>query len=81
MEFSRQEYWSGLPFPSPGYLPNPGIDPGSPTWQADSSSSVPPGNPKMNELMVIKLIFKYNPYPIVKNSMILWAFPLGFSKT
>ena len=31
MEFSRQEYWSGLPFPSPGDLPNPGIEPGSPT--------------------------------------------------
>ena len=31
MEFSRQEYWSGLPFPSPGDLPDPGIDPGSPT--------------------------------------------------
>ena len=29
-EFSRQEYWSGLPFPSPGDLPNPGIEPGSP---------------------------------------------------
>ena len=36
MEFSRQEYWSGLPFPSPGHLPNPGIDPKSPAWQADS---------------------------------------------
>ena len=34
--FSRQEYWSGLPFPSPGDLPNPGIEPGSPTLQADS---------------------------------------------
>ena len=31
MEFSSQEYWSGLPFPSPGYLPDPGIKPGSPT--------------------------------------------------
>ena len=31
MEFSRQEYWSGLPFPSPGDLPHPGIEPGSPT--------------------------------------------------
>ena len=31
MEFSRQEYWSGLPFPSPGDLPDPGIEPGSPT--------------------------------------------------
>ena len=36
MEFSRQEYWSGLPFPSPGDLPNPGIKPRSPALQADS---------------------------------------------
>ena len=36
MEFSRQEYWSGLPFPSPGYLPNPGIEPESPSLQADA---------------------------------------------
>ena len=36
MGFSRQEYWSRLPFPSPGDLPNPGIEPGSPTWQADA---------------------------------------------
>ena len=36
MEFSRQEYWSGLPFPSPGDLPNPGIEPRSPELQADS---------------------------------------------
>ena len=35
MGFSRQEYWSGLPFPSPGDLPDPGIEPGSPTLQAD----------------------------------------------
>ena len=39
MGFSRQEYWSGLPFPSPGDLLNPGIKPGSPTLQADSLSS------------------------------------------
>ena len=43
MEFSRQEYWSGLPFPSPGDLPNPGIEPGSPALQADCSPSEPPG--------------------------------------
>ena len=43
--FSRQEYWSGLPFPSPGDLPDPGIEPWSPTLQADSLSSEPPGNP------------------------------------
>ena len=36
MEFSRQGYWSGLPFPSPGDLPDPGIEPGSPALQADS---------------------------------------------
>ena len=36
MEFSKQEYWSGLPFPSPGDLPDPGIEPGSPTLQAES---------------------------------------------
>ena len=36
MEFPRQEYWSGLPFPSPRDLPNPGIEPGSPALQADS---------------------------------------------
>ena len=35
VEFSRQEYWSGLPFPSSGELPNPGIEPASPAWQAD----------------------------------------------
>ena len=36
MGLSRQEYWSGLPFPSPGDLPNPGIKPGSPAFQADA---------------------------------------------
>ena len=36
MEFSRQEYWSGLPFPPPGDLLNPGIEPGYPAFQADS---------------------------------------------
>ena len=39
MGFSRQEYWSGLPFPSPGDLPDPGIEPGSPALQADSLPS------------------------------------------
>ena len=42
--FSRQEYWSGLPFPSPGDLPDPGVEPGSPALQADALSSEPPGN-------------------------------------
>ena len=46
MEFSRQEYWSGLPFPSPGNLPNPRIEPGSPALQAYSLPSEPPESPK-----------------------------------
>ena len=52
MGFSRQEYWSGLPFPSPEDLPNPGTEPGSPALQADSlllrrhrSPAEPPGKP------------------------------------
>jgi len=45
MEFSRPEFWSGLPFPSPGNLHNPGIEPGSPTFQADSLLSEPPEKP------------------------------------
>ena len=42
MEFSRQEYWSGLPFPSSGDLPNLGVEPGSPALQADTLPSEPP---------------------------------------
>ena len=45
MEFSRQEYWSGLPFLSPGDLPNPGIEPGSSALQTLDRSE-PPGKPK-----------------------------------
>ena len=46
MEFPRQEYWSGLPFPPPGDLPNPGTGPKSPALQADSLPSKPPGKHK-----------------------------------
>ena len=45
MKFSRQEYWSGMPFPSPGDLLDPGIEPGSPALLADTLPSEPPGNP------------------------------------
>ena len=44
MELSRQEYWSVLPFPTPGNLTDPGIEPWSPALQADSLLSEPPGN-------------------------------------
>ena len=46
MEFSRPEYWSEWPFPSPGDLPNPGIEPRSPTLQADSLPAEPQGKPR-----------------------------------
>ena len=48
MDFSRPEYWSGQPFPSPGDLPNPGIEPRSPTLQADSLPAEPQGKPLDN---------------------------------
>ena len=54
MGFSRQEYWSGLPFPSPGDLPYPGIEPRSPALQADALTSEPPGKPQKQKL-------EYNP--------------------
>ena len=47
MGFSRQEYWSGLPFPSLGDLSNPGIEPRSLALQGDSLPSEPPGNPSL----------------------------------
>ena len=48
MEFSRQEYWSGLQFPSPWYLPDPGVEPRSPALQADALPSELPGKPQIN---------------------------------
>ena len=52
--FYRQEYWSGLPFPSPEDLPDPGIEPGSPALQADALLSEPSGKPKLVMLSSIK---------------------------
>ena len=46
MDFSRQEYWSGLPFPSPEDLPHPGTKPRSPVLQADCLPSEPPEKPQ-----------------------------------
>ena len=53
MGFSRQEYWRGQSFPSPGDLPNPGIETGSPTMQADSILSELPGKPVLINLLKI----------------------------
>ena len=54
MGFSRQEYGSGLPFPSPGDLPNPRIEPKSPALKADSLPSEPPGNKYPNTKLKVK---------------------------
>ena len=55
MEFSRQEYWSGLPFPTPGDLPDPGIEPRSPALQEDVLPSELPGKPYVMLLHTIML--------------------------
>ena len=60
MRFPRQEYWSGLPFPSPGDLLDPGIEPGSPTVQADALPSEPlrkPKNTGVGNLSLLQGIF------------------------
>ena len=53
MEFSGQEYWSGLPFPSPGIPPNPGIKPGSPSSPAGSSLLSHQGSPRRSHFVII----------------------------
>ena len=56
MEFSRQEYWSGLPFPSPGDLPGPGMEPGSPVLKAGSLLSEPPGKLEKDTFLLKKAV-------------------------
>ena len=57
--FSRQEYWSGLPCPPSGYLPNPGIEPRSPALQVDSLPTEPPGKPSIYKYLQIKCLRQY----------------------
>ena len=60
MQISRQEYWRGFPFPSPGDLPDPGIEPGSPILQADSLPSETPGKCKIHTqfpILILSLFF------------------------
>ena len=58
MGFSRQEYWSGFPFPSSGDLPNPRTEPGSVSLQADSLPSEPPGNKQKDDFSVCYLFLR-----------------------
>ena len=79
MKFSRQEYWSGLPFPSPGDLLEPGIEPGSPALQTDSLTSELPGKPSSlytvikNSSLILILLFSFL-NPVIFNVLL---FPLG----
>ena len=75
MEFSRQEDWSGLPFPSPWDLPDPGIEPGSPALQADALLSEPPGKPTL-----YLFIFPLHPSPWSKHRLCL-SRPVQMSPT
>ena len=77
MEFSRQEYWSGLPFPSPGDLPNAGIELRSPAPQADALPSEAPVKPHIN---IIKTKFHKPTAKIILNGEKLKAFPLRSGK-
>ena len=62
MQFSRQQYWSELPFPSPGDLPDPGIEPRSPALQADVLTSEPPG--KISSVHQVVVNYVSEPYEI-----------------
>ena len=66
MDFSRSEYWSGYPFPSPGYLPNPGIKPRSPIVQVDSLPVEPQGKPKNTGVGSLSLLQQIFPTPRIK---------------
>ena len=71
MGFSRQEYWSGLPFPSPGDLPDPGIEPRSPTLEADALTSEPPGKPL--QYLCLPIDMKSAIIPLVASSAFILA--------
>ena len=62
MGFSRQEYWSGLPFPSPGDLLDPGIEPGYPEFQADALTSDPPVKPPLFSILSFKIFLLRNTF-------------------
>ena len=62
MGFSRQEDWSGVPFPSPGDPPDPGIKPGSPTFQVDALPTEPPGKPELQIIVICVLPANQQPH-------------------
>ena len=67
MGFSRQEYRSALPFPSPGDLPDPEIEPGAPAFQADALPSEPPGKPERSVKVKKKFLEFFGKNSYLKN--------------
>ena len=80
MGFSRQEYWSELPFPSPGDLPDPGIKPRSPTLQADALPSKPPGKPHI-KINSTYLKNKHEKIKILEENTVDIIYNLGVERT
>ena len=76
MGFSRQEYWSGVPFPSPGDLPDPGIEPRSSAWQADALTSEPPGKPMPSHMTTLLKTVKCTLPPSLPLTFLISFFPL-----
>ena len=77
MEFSRQKYWSGFPFPSLGDLPDPGIKSGSPVSHADSSPSEPPGKPGgiASSVQLSRVRLFETPWTVAYQAPCPWDFP------
>ena len=59
MGFSRQEYWSGLPFPTPGDLPDPGMEPASPALVGQLFTTEPPGKPLCVYLLLSRKVIEF----------------------
>ena len=70
MAFSRPEYWRGYPFPSPGYLPNPGIEARSPTLQVDSLPAEPQGKSKNTGVGGLSLLQRICPTQELKRGLL-----------
>ena len=75
MEFSRLQYWSGQPFPFPRDLPNPGIEPRSPTLQMDSLSTELPGKPRFMGVSIISSTSQQAPSGQNHHPIFLWYSP------
>ena len=83
MEFSRQEYWSKWPFPSPGDLPDPGTEPRAPALQADSLPSEPPGRPLWQYPALTSMQSDWQSYTLlvdVQNYTVTWenSYPIFY---